>query len=234
VSSVEVWADADALAAAIAERFVARIADVQQSGRVPSVVLTGGTIAIAAYERIEAGSVDWLSVDFYWGDERFVPAGHEDRNDQQARAAFLTRLGVPEARIHAMPAEGGSENLAEAADRYAAILPSDPFDLVLHGVGPDGHIASLFPGFPQVGEDVRRAVEVFDSPKPPPQRISLTFPAVNHARSVWLIVSGDGKAEAVARAIGDADVTATPAAGAQGTDETVWMLDTGAASQLPA
>jgi 6-phosphogluconolactonase len=234
MSTIQVWADADALADAIAERLVGRIAEVQQAGRVPSVVLTGGTIAIAAYERIQAGDVDWSSVDFYWGDERFVPAGHDDRNDQQALDAFLNRLGVPAARIHAMPAHGCSESLAEAADGYAATLPDDPFDVVLLGVGPDGHIASLFPGFPQVHESVRRAVEVFDSPKPPPQRISLTLPALNHAHSVWLIVSGDGKAEAVSRALGGADIETTPAAGAHGTTETVWLLDEAAASQVPA
>ena len=234
MTTTEIWPDADALAQAIADRVVARLADVQRQGRTPSIVLTGGTIAIAAYERITAGDVDWTAVDFYWGDERFVPSGHADRNDQQARDSFLTRLGVPEERIHAMPAHGCELSMAEAADEYATTLPDAPFDLVLHGVGPDGHIASLFPGFPQVGETARRAVEVLDSPKPPPQRISLTYPAVNHAHVVWFLVSGDGKADAVARAIGGADPTEIPAAGAHGTDETIWLLDAAAASHLPS
>ena len=232
--SIEVWADADALAVAIAERIVARIADVQGEGRTPSVVLTGGTIAGQAYEQIAAGDVDWTEVDFYWGDERFVPAGHADRNDQQARDAFLTRLGVPEERIHAMPAHGCSEGMAEAADGYGASLPDEPFDLVLHGMGPDGHIASLFPGYPQLHETARRAVEVFDSPKPPPQRISLTLPTLNNAHSVWLLVSGDSKAEAVGRAHGGATVDEVPAAGVHGTAETVWLADRAAASQVSA
>lgn len=232
--TTQIWPDADALAQAIADRVVARLAQVQQSGRTPSVVLTGGTIAIAAYERITAGDVDWTDVDFYWGDERFVAPGHEDRNDQQARDAFLTRLGVPDARIHAMPADDGRLDIAAAADEYAAALPGDAFDLVLHGVGPDGHIASLFPGFAQVGETDRRAVEVLDSPKPPPQRISLTYPAINHAEIVWFLVSGEGKAEAVARALGGATPDEIPAAGAHGTSETVWLLDAAAASRLPS
>jgi 6-phosphogluconolactonase len=232
--TTQIFPDADTLAHAIADRFVERLAAVQQAGRTPSVVLTGGTIAIAAYERIAAGAVDWAAVDVYWGDERFVPAGHEDRNDQQARDAFLTRLGVPDERIHAMPAHGCSESMAEAADGYAASLPDEPFDLVLHGVGPDGHIASLFPGYPQVHETARRAVEVFDSPKPPPQRISLTLPALNNARSAWLIVAGEGKADAVARGVSGASLDTTPAAGARGTEETVWLLDQAAASRLPA
>jgi 6-phosphogluconolactonase len=233
--TTEVWPDADALADAIAQRIVDRLAHVQQAGRTPSIVLTGGTIAIAAYERIGTDDgVDWGNVDVYWGDERFVPAGHEDRNDQQAKDSFLDRLGVPEARIHAMPAHGCDQSMTDAADAYGAALPEEPFDVVLLGVGPDGHIASLFPGFAQVHETTRRAVEVFDSPKPPPERISLTLPSINHAHSVWFIVSGAGKAEAVARALGGADVDQIPAAGAHGIDETVWLLDTEAATEITA
>lgn len=230
--TTEVWPEADALAQAIAERIVDRIARVQRTGVTPSVVLTGGTIAAEAYRRIDGGGVDWTNVDFYWGDERFVPSGRADRNDQQAKDAFLDRLGVPASRLHTMPAHGCSESMAEAADGYAAKLPTEPFDLVLHGVGPDGHIASLFPGRPQLSEEVRRAVEIFDSPKPPPQRISLTLPTLNHAHSVWLLVSGEGKADAVRRALGGADVDEIPAAGARGIAETVWLLDDAAASEI--
>lgn len=229
--TTQVWPDADALATAIAQRIAERMAQVQREGRTPSIVLTGGTIAIEAYRRIEGGVVDWTDVDIYWGDERFVPAGHADRNDQQAKDAFLDRLGVPEARIHAMPAHGCDQSLAEAADSYAAVLPSDSFDVVLLGVGPDGHIASLFPGFPQVREAQRRVVEVFDSPKPPPERLSLTLPALNAARAVWFIVSGEGKAEAVRRALGGAPLDEIPATGAHGLEETVWLLDATAAAE---
>lgn len=232
--STEVWPDADALAGAIAARIVDRLADVQRSGRTPSIVLTGGTIAIAAYERLGTGAVDWTDVDFYWGDERFVPAGHADRNDQQARDAFLTRLEVPEARVHAMPAHGCELAMADAADAYATTLPTEPFDVVLLGVGPDGHIASLFPGFAQVHETARRSVEVFGSPKPPPERITLTYPAINHAHSVWFLVSGEGKAEAVGRALASAPIDEIPAAGAHGMTETVWLLDAAAATEVTA
>lgn len=232
--NVETWPDADSLATAIAERIVERIALVQQAGRTPSVVLTGGTIAIAAYERIQPGSVDWTDVDVYWGDERFVPAGDADRNDQQARDAFLTRVGVPLDRQHAAPAsDRGIPSIGAAADEYASCLPSEPFDLVLHGVGPDGHIASLFPDHPQLRETERRAVEVVDSPKPPAERISLTLPTLNYAHSVWLLVSGGAKAGAVARALGDGTLDDTPASAARGTDETVWLIDESAASELP-
>lgn len=232
--TVEVWPSSEALATAIAERIADRLAHVQRTGRRPSVVLTGGTVAAAAYERLQAGDVDWTDVDFFWGDERFVPEGHADRNDQQARDSFLSRLGVPDDRVHAMPAHGCDLSMAEAADSYAAVLPDEPFDLVLLGMGPDGHVASLFPGHPQLRETSRRVVEVFDSPKPPPQRISLTFPALNHAHSVWLLVSGAGKAEAVGRAHGDGTVDDTPAVGARGLTETVWLLDEAAASEITA
>ena len=192
--SEEVYPDAPALAAAIADRLTGRIALIQAEGRRPRIVLTGGTIAIDAYKLIENELVDWTQVDFYWGDERFVPEGHADRNDQQARDAFLDRLGVPAANIHSMPAHGCDVSTAEAADQYAAALPSEPFDVTLLGVGPDGHVASLFPGFPAAARSPSGlAVEVFDSPKPPPVRISLTFPALNNSEAVWFIVAGEAR-----------------------------------------
>jgi 6-phosphogluconolactonase len=230
--SVEVSPDAASLARAIATRMSELLEEIQRDGRRPSVVLTGGTIAIDTYEALGAGSVDWSEVDFYWGDERFVPAGHADRNDQQARDSFLTRLGVPNERIHSMPSHGCDLSTSEAADDYAAQLPRAPFDLVLLGVGPDGHVASLFPGFPQLHESTRAVVEVFDSPKPPPVRISMTFPTLNNSARVWFLVAGDGKAEAVARALGDGTLEDTPATGAHGIDESLWLIDEAAASKL--
>ena len=228
--------DADALAADIARRLTERVAAVQAEGRTPHVVLTGGTIAVAAYERLGGGdgtSADWTDVHLWFGDERFVPEGHGDRNDQQARDAFLDRLGVPTDNVHPMPAHGCGESMADAADGYGASLPAEPFDVVLLGLGPDGHVASLFPGFDQVHEADRPCVEVFGSPKPPPERITLTFPALNRTRATWFIVSGEGKAEAVERARADVGtIEATPARGARGQDETLWLLDDAAASRL--
>ncbi len=225
--------DAAALAEQIARRLELFLADVQVRGRAPHVVLTGGTIAIAAYEQLAADALDWTRVHFWWGDERFVPEGHEDRNDQQARDAFLDRFSVPDDHVHAMPAHGCGESMAQAADGYGATLPDEPFDLVLLGMGPDGHVASLFPGFEQLHETERPCVEVFGSPKPPPERITLTFPRLNAARETWFLVSGDGKADAVARALGDTTIEETPASGAHGTDRTLWLLDAAAASRLP-
>ncbi len=224
--------DADALAGDIADRLEALITRVQGEGREPHVVLTGGTIAVAAYEQLSADGADWSRVHLWWGDERFVPSGHEDRNDQQARDAFLDRLGVPDDHVHAMPAHGCSESMADAADGYGTSLPDEPFDVVLLGLGPDGHVASLFPGFDQLAETERRCVEVFGSPKPPPERITLTFPALNHSTEVWFLVSGDGKADAVSRVMGGSPVSETPASGVSGRDQTLWLLDEAAASAL--
>jgi len=230
--SVVVLPDPPSLALDVAHRLAERLTKLQSDGRTPSVVLTGGTIAIAIYEALAETGVDWTDVDFYWGDERFVPEGHADRNDQQARDAFLDRLGVPAARIHAMPAHDCALAAREAADSYAREIPETPFDLVLLGMGPDGHIASLFPGFAQLHETERTVVEVFDSPKPPPVRVSLTMPTLNHADSVWFLVSGEEKAEAVARALGAGTLADTPATGVHGARETLWLLDEAAASKL--
>ncbi|MEO6470580.1 MAG: 6-phosphogluconolactonase [Aeromicrobium sp.] len=230
--SVEISADAAALASSVAGKLVERIAAIQAQGTTPSVVLTGGTIANAIYAAINDERVRWEHVDFYWGDERFVPEGHADRNDQQARDAFLARLGVPESHIHAMPAHDCALSAAEAATAYSGEIPAAPFDLVLLGVGPDGHIASLFPGFAQLDEATRTVAEVFDSPKPPPVRITMTLPALNNAKSVWFLVSGAEKAESVARALGGADLHEIPATGVTGREETLWLLDEAGASKL--
>ncbi len=228
--------DADALATMIADRIGRLVASIQAGGREPHVVLTGGSIAIETYARLDADAADWARVHWWWGDERFVPAGHHDRNAQQAYDAFLHRFSVPDDHVHAMPAASErsdpDESMAAAADAYGDTLPSAPFDLVLLGMGPDSHVASLFPGFPQLDETERRCVEVFGSPKPPPERITLTFPALNHAVEVWLLVAGGGKAEAVARAWGDGPVADTPAKGVRGLQNTLWLLDEAAASQL--
>jgi 6-phosphogluconolactonase len=230
--TIEIFDSGDDLALAVSRQLAARVHSVATVGRTPKVVLTGGSIATKIYGRLSPENADWARAEYWWGDERFVPSGHEDRNDRQAREGFLDRLRVPAEHIHAMPAHGCDLSMAEAADQYATTLPDDPFDVVLLGVGPDAHIASLFPGHPQVHETERSAVEVFDSPKPPPQRITLTYAALNNTRATWFVVSGADKAEAVAKALSGAPVEEAPAAGARGLEETVWFLDTAAASKL--
>jgi 6-phosphogluconolactonase len=182
---------------------------------------------MAAYRELAEDALDWADVEFWFGDERYVPAGLPDRNDRQAREAFLDRVGAT--RVHGVADNDCSLSAAEAAAQYATTLPSEPFDLALFGVGPDGHIASLFPGFPQVAEADALTAAVFDSPKPPPIRITLTYPALNHSTDVWFLVSGPDKADAVARALApQGSVNETPARGVQGLEHTLWLVDTAA------
>lgn len=108
------------------------------------------------------------------------------------------------------------------------------FDVLLLGVGPDGHVASLFPGHATLHEEARTVVGEPDSPKPPPRRVSLTYPAIRAAREVWFVVAGEEKAEAVAAALSGARVDEVPAAGALGTERTLWLVDVAAASRIPA
>jgi len=235
---VEVHGDAAELSTAVAGELLNRIADVQAAGGIPNICLTGGTIAESIHREVarlapESG-VDWGAVEFWFGDERFVPADSPDRNAGQARAAFLDEVGVPGHRIHQMPSTEQAADVEVGAAAYAQELLASGghFDVMMLGVGPDGHIASLFPGFPQLDAFDVLAVGVTGSPKPPPERISLTFQALRNASSVWYLVSGEGKAHAVASALGGADLHETPAAGVQGKEETIWFLDRGAASKL--
>ena len=229
--------DADTLAAAVAERFIDRLASVQGSGRVPHVGLTGGTIANHLYRAVAASprrdQVEWTSVEFWWGDERFVARDSGDRNAVQAHEAMLDSLGVRRARIHQMPStdDGDLESGARAYGEEVRAYGAGSFDVLLLGLGPDGHIASLFPGYPQLTVDDRVAVAVEDSPKPPPQRISLTYGALNRSTTVWFLVSGSGKADAAARSLSEnTTVSESPATGVRGEAETVWHLDEEAAS----
>jgi 6-phosphogluconolactonase len=238
VTELKVLPTAAAVTRAVAEQLVARIAGAQAQGRIPSIVLTGGTIANEIYRAVAAlpsGDVDWTQVDFWWGDERYVPADSTDRNDRAAELDLLDVVGVDPARVHAMPAaDEAHPDLDDAAAAYGRELREHgggQFDLVLLGLGPDGHVASLFPGFKQLeSDDV--AVAVRDSPKPPPDRISLTFGALNRTHEVWFLVSGDGKADAVARALApDGTVHSTPARGIT-VENSTWWLDEDAASAL--
>ena len=236
---VEVHEDAADLATAVAGELLSRIADLQAAGEVPSISLTGGSIAEKIHREAarlaDDSGVDWGAVDFWFGDERYVAPDSPDRNAGQARAAFLDVVGVPSHRIHEMASTSSACSVDEGARAYAAEVRASgrgQFDIMMLGVGPDGHVASLFPGFPQLDVTDDIAVGVTGSPKPPPERISLTLPALNRSASVWFVVSGAEKAGAVAAALGGAPVHQTPAAGVQGQQETIWFLDRESASQI--
>ncbi|RYP87543.1 6-phosphogluconolactonase [Nocardioides guangzhouensis] len=230
---------AEELAESVAAALLQRLERAQAAGEVPQIGLTGGTIADHVHQAIArlspGSSVDWSRVVVWWGDERFVAPDSPDRNASQARAAFLDDVGVDPANVHEMPSTADSASVDDGAEAYSHTMRehgAGAFEVLMLGVGPDGHIASLFPGDAALDVDDRIAVGITDSPKPPPERVTLTFAALNHAKAVWFLVSGDGKAEAVAQALGGADVHEIPATGVVGEDETVWFLDEAAASRL--
>lgn len=246
---VVVHRDKDLMASAAAARLITRIVDVQAARGSASVVLTGGRngngLLAALAQSPARDAVDWARLDLWWGDERFLPEGDPERNVTQARAALLDAVPLDPARVHPMaPSDGphGSDVEAAAAayatELAAAARPEDhggvpAFDVLMLGVGPDTHVASLFPEHPATRETVRTVVGVHGAPKPPPTRISLTFPAIRAAREVWLLAAGEDKAGAVAIALRSPGELLAPASGARGKARTLWLLDRAAASKIP-
>ena len=238
-TQVVVHADPQLLAAAVAARLVTAVVDAQAARGSASVVLTGGGTGIAVLEQLRASAacaaIDWTQLDIFWGDERFLPTGHPERNETQARAALLDHVDVDPARVFAMAASDGAcgDDPDSAAAAYADTLAgrsrtgrmAPAFDVLMLGMGEEGHVASLFPDSPGVHEHQRSVVAVRDCPKPPPTRISLTLPAIREAAQVWLCVSGDAKAAAVQQALRGVDEVMLPAAGAVGLRRTLWLVD---------
>lgn len=208
------------------------------------LVITGGGILEQVLAAMADGTdLDWSQVHVWWGDERYVPHDSDDRNDLPATAKLLDHVDVDAAKVHRMPASDAGFDDAEAAARaYAGDLASSgdagalapAFDVALIGIGPDGHCCSLFPHHPVLDVTGTAASAVHDSPKPPPDRITLTFDALALAREIWFIASGEGKAEAAAEALsGTASVQDVPSSHPRGTEATRWLLDKGAAVHLP-
>ncbi|RYZ07286.1 MAG: 6-phosphogluconolactonase [Myxococcales bacterium] len=191
-----------------------------------SLALAGGTTPKATYEALAGLPLDWSAVDIFFGDERCVPAEHEDSNYRMAKAALFDRVRIPSERIHRM--RGELEDRDAAARSYELELP-EALDVVVLGIGEDAHTASLFPGSPALREETRRVLPV-TGPKPPPERLSLTPPVLRGARVLLVLASGAGKAEPVRRALKDPiDVVATPIQLAR---DGVWFLDEAAAAAL--
>ena len=244
-----VHADGPLLAKAAAARLVTRLVDAVAAAGRANLVLTGGGIGTAVLAELAAApardAVDWRRVDFWWGDERFAPTGHPDRNETGARAALFDAIDADPARVHPMPGPDGpdGDDPEAAAARYAAELrtatrpedhgPVPAFDVLMLGIGPEGHVASLFPGMPAL-YDNRPVVAVRGSPKPPPVRISLTLPSIQAAREVWILASGAEKSGAIALALSGAGQVQLPAAGARGRQRTLYLLDSAAAAKIPS
>ncbi|MFD7015505.1 6-phosphogluconolactonase [Streptomyces sp. NPDC059928] len=243
--------DKELMAQAAAARLITKVVDAQAARGSASVVLTGGRngngLLAALASSPARDAIDWSRLDLWWGDERFVPEDDPERNYTQAREALLDAVALDPKRVHAMPASGGTYGsdadadaaaAAYAAELAAAAGPEDhgpvpTFDVLMLGVGPDTHVASLFPELPAVRETERTVVGVHGAPKPPPTRISLTLPAIRAAREVWLLAAGEDKAQAAAIALSGAGEVQAPAAGAYGRARTLWLLDAAAASRLP-
>jgi len=234
-----VYPDATTVAETTAARLLVAIADALSARSVAHVVLTGGTIGVATLARMAASPlcdvIDWRGVHVWWGDERFLAPGSLDRNEVQAQRVLLKRIRLPEENIHRMASSEGAASPEKAAQAYAADLarfgdPTPDFDVLLLGLGPDGHVASLFPGRPELKVTATSVVAVRDSPKPPPTRLSMTMPTIKRAREVWVLTAGAEKARAVADSL--AHKSGVPGGMAHGTERTLWLIDKAAAASI--
>lgn len=241
---VIVHQDRQALTAAVAARFITKVVDLLDEKPEVNIVLTGGTVGIGVLEAINTSAardnVDWSRVHLWWGDERWLPYSDGERNDQQAREALLDHVALKPNNVHYFPASDGTLDLDAAAQAYAgsladaaedgAALPR--FDITFLGVGPDGHIASLFPGREGVRISDTTVISVRNSPKPPPERLSLTLAAINSSDRVWLVMAGADKASALGLALAGVSRFEVPAAAAQGRKRTVFFVDNDAAAEV--
>ena len=245
--SVVVHHDRQLLADDAAARLVMAILEAQSSRGQADIVLTGGSMGSAVLVSLGRSpareAIDWRHLNLWWGDERFLPAGDPGRNETQAREALLDAVPLDPRRVHPMPASDGPDgsDVDAAAARYAAELAAaaphghgvPEFDVLMLGLGPDAHVASLFPEHAALHEREASTIGVRGAPKPPPNRVSMTFPSLCAARDVWFLVSGPDKAGAVGLALSGAGQLQAPAAGVVGTRSTTWLLDRAAATHVP-
>ena len=190
-----VISDQRALVTAVSERILGSARNAIRGHGMFRIVLAGGTTPAAVYMQLARAATDWSGWQIYFGDERCLPAGHPERNSAMASKHWLRRVALPAANIHVINAETGAEAAAQA---YVPIVEQAlPFDLVLLGMGEDGHTASLFPGQQHTAGELVHAVH--DAPKPPPDRVSLGRVALNAAAEVLVMACGAGKHDAVQR-----------------------------------
>jgi 6-phosphogluconolactonase len=217
--------DEDELAAVVGER----LARAAREGE--SVVLTGGKTPELAYEEAAKSEPDWSKVDVWWGDERCVPPDDERSNYGMAKRALLDRLERPPRSVHRIKGEVGKE---QAAAEYERKLDDAQLDLLLLGVGTDGHVASLFPNAPTL----RRRKKVLPAEaglEPFVDRVTLSLPTLRSAREIVFLLSGEAKADAAARAFTGEPSPDTPASLVRAREgRTVAILDRAAAAKLPA
>ena len=223
--------DADQLAKTAAGDLALELGRLLDSQKSVNLVLTGGTVGTKVLSELAplVSNLELERLFLWWGDERFVDPANSERNFIQAREALLSRIHIPEANIQAMPSTADGE-LLEASKAFGERLESKSpvFDIVLLGLGADGHVASLFPGSKPI-EFGSWLVAELDSPKPPQQRISLSYEALSSAKQVWFLVAGADKAPAVSRVFDGDDLPATKVTGKE---LTKWYMDQAAASGI--
>lgn len=237
---VRVFPDASELSLRAAEAAAGTIDDAVRSTGKCSLVLSGGSTPRILYRMLASrfrDQIPWAHVHVFWGDERYVPHSDAHSNYRMGRATLLDHVPCPAANVHPMPTHFAA---ADAAARdYEATLrryfagESPRFDLVLLGLGPEGHTASLFPGSPALEERTRWVVAV-TAPAEPPLRLTLTLPALTRSARTFFLVTGSDKAQALHHVLaGPADPNTCPAAGLRPADGTVtWWVDRDAAAHL--
>ncbi len=238
---VEVVKDTAAIARAAAELFVKLAAQAARARRPFHVLLAGGTTPKTLYTVLASAEyrsrVDWDRVAFFFGDERAVPPDHPQSNYRMANEMLFRPLGIAESFIHRMKAEAEDLNAAAAAyegELRASFGAFPRFDLVLLGMGSDGHTASLFPGSPVLKEQSQWVAPVLDAPKPPPRRLTVTLPVLNAGHQVLFMVAGRRKAPALREVLeGTAPPEQYPAKCIQpGPERLRWLVDEAAGAEL--
>ncbi|MGB3414812.1 MAG: 6-phosphogluconolactonase [Microbacteriaceae bacterium] len=232
------------LIATVADRFLKLLETQLRSPKDIHIVLTGGSVGIGvlagASKRLDSVDIDWYRVHFWWGDDRWLPENDPERNDYQAAVALLDGLGLPPENIHAFPTSDSGLSLEEAASSFNAELlrwaaegcQYPDFSLCFLGVGPDAHIASLFPNRSAIFSEDFVALSVADSPKPPAERLSFSLPLINSSERVWMVLAGSDKHAALEAALGQADPKQAPASLVQGRNETLIFTDREASAPL--
>ena len=223
--------DADAVAETAAQDLASNLSSLLDTQQEVNLVLTGGTVGIKTLSKLAplVKDLDFSRLSIWWGDERFVVPDSPERNFLQAKDALLSRVQIPTGNIHPMPSTEDGD-LAEAAEAFAKTLESEApnFDLVLLGMGGDGHVASLFPSSSPI-EFGRWIIAESYSPKAPAQRISLSYEALSSAKEVWFLVSGEDKSNAVSRVFAG---ELLPAGRVTARNLTKWYMDKAAASGI--
>lgn len=234
---VKVFESKQQLIDAVAERAIAVLRELGGDRERIDVCLTGGSVGVGVLAAMKdhpaVAELPLNKLHWWWGDERFVPHDSPDRNALQAQEALLQHLDIPAGHIHALPASDEGFDLGEAAVVATTELANaEPFALTFLGVGPDAHVASLFPEHPGTRMSQHGVIAVEDSPKPPPERLSLTYAALNASERIWLVVAGEDKAGAVSAALGEFSPELAPVSAVQGTKETLLFADASAASRI--